>query len=357
MLHTRIPLHRLPKKLVVHDLLAVDSENRYGKAEDKRKVTNIWRLPDRIHGYRLKLSMAGKAWLSDEILDAVSQRLTPVVPKQTAPKVTKRIVVKSFTGIFSTRFPTLLPVQFVRHLSSSTIHHRFHIPTTEPTIALDWEKDGNLKPSMKLVCIFRPRTRLGKAITRFSTGENGSFHAICSCRRFLLVRCCVKRMLLEEDGENGGKREEKWTQKSAVFRKVVKVMKPLIGVRLACSNVIGDDQLHKLEVGGKVYVVDPGMKTCRTEIEGPIRPIRTTVGWQDRLKSTCTHLLSHQPVPPTTKVGVVAKLSLCGDYHLSREARTYQDFDQHMFEHWNGFHILPQTKELVPVGALVPRFY
>ena len=346
----------------------MDSENRYGKAEDERKVTNIWRSPDRIHEYRLKLSTAGKARLGDELLDAMSQRLTPAVPpceKANSAESHDKDCGEKFHGYLFHSFSDtppgpICPPLVVVH-DPPPLSHTNNRADDSLGLGERWESKVIDEAHLYL----SPAYSVGKghhSVLYWGEWElpRDMFLPPLSPGPVLCKMCVeadVNRILSEEDGENGGKREEKWTQKSAVFRKVVKVMKPLIGARLACSNVIGDDQLHKLEVGEKVYVVDPGMKTCRTEIEGPIRPIRTTVGWQDRLKSTCTHLLSHQPVPPTTKVGVVAKPSLCGDYHLSREARTYQDFDQHMFEHWNEFHILPPTKELVPVGALVPQFY
>jgi hypothetical protein len=74
----------------------------------------------------------------------------------------------------------------------------------------------------------------------------------------VLCKACV-----EEDGENSERREEKWTQKSAVLQKVEEIIKPSIGVRFACEVGACD---HK--VGEKVYPVDPRKKTCKIEFEG-----------------------------------------------------------------------------------------
>lgn len=94
---------------------------------------------------------------------------------------------------------------------------------------------------------------------------------------------------------------------------------------------------------------------------GPLRRIRTTVKWQDPSQEpTCSHIErtpSPQSTPPTVKVRVVAKLSVKGDVHLRREARNYQCFPQHFFEHWSGLNLLEEMINPVPLGPLVPQFY
>jgi hypothetical protein len=42
---------------------------------------------------------------------------------------------------------------------------------------------------------------------------------------------------------------------------------------------------------------------------------------------------------------------------LDRETRNYQDFDQHMFEHFSGLNKVRPLNDPSPVGALVPQFY
>jgi len=52
---------------------------------------------------------------------------------------------------------------------------------------------------------------------------------------------------------------------------------------------------------------------------------------------------------------VVAKRS---NTHLEQEAKNYQAFPSHFFEHWNGYNIVvPPLHDPVPVGALCPQFY
>ncbi|KAI0064459.1 hypothetical protein BV25DRAFT_1782348, partial [Artomyces pyxidatus] len=45
------------------------------------------------------------------------------------------------------------------------------------------------------------------------------------------------------------------------------------------------------------------------------------------------------------------------DRHLAAEARNYQRFPKHLFQHWNGYNVLPPLHDPVPVGAVVPQFY
>ena len=94
---------------------------------------------------------------------------------------------------------------------------------------------------------------------------------------------------------------------------------------------------------------------------GLLRCIRTTVKWQDPSREpTCSHIESSsspKSAPPTVKVRVVAKLSVDGDVHLRREARNYQCFPQHFFEHWSGLNLLDEMEDPVPLGPIVPQFY
>lgn len=365
MLHTHIPLHRLPKKLFIHDpfnLLAVDSKNRYGKAENPPKITDVWRMPDRIHEYKLQLSTAGKARLSDGLLEATSQRLTFASsehPESHEKDCSEKFHGYAFHSFSDTPLGPICPPIIVVHDPPPT--NNIADASAGLGERLDsWEPKAINEAHLYLSPVFSLLGKSNHSILYWGEWElpRDIFLPSLSSSPVLCKKCVtadVDRILLKEDGENGERRKKKWTQKSAVLRKIVQVMKPLVEGSLPCSVGIGDDQVRK--VGETVYVVDPGKVTRRIEIEGPIRLIRTTVGWQDRSKPTCTHILSRQPVPPTAKAGVVAKLSRCGDYHLRREAKNYQDFDQHMFEHRSGLHILPPTRHPVSLGALVPQFY
>lgn len=167
----------------------------------------------------------------------------------------------------------------------------------------------------------------------------------------MLCKACiavdVERILKAEDGESGERMEVKWREKRAEYRREVDVCKPEISL-----HVDGERG-----AAPTVAVADPGKLTYKYVFEGPVRPIKTTVGWQDPRHPTCEHLPRLPPAPPAVKVRVVAKLSKEGDGHLKTEADNYQKFDRHMFENWSGLNVVPPIHDPVPVGALVPQFY
>ena len=72
----------------------------------------------------------------------------------------------------------------------------------------------------------------------------------------------------------------------------------------------------------------------------------------------CEHLQkSNERAPLTCTTRVIAKISIKGDTHLSKEAKNYQSFPDHFFEHWSGFNLVSPIHDPVPVGAVVPQFY
>ena len=77
----------------------------------------------------------------------------------------------------------------------------------------------------------------------------------------------------------------------------------------------------------------------------------------------CEHLDDGVPRPPTSKVSVTAKLTIPDDHyeshsqHLRDEARVYQEFPRHLYEHWTGYNVVPPIMDPVPVGAVVPQFF
>ncbi|KAJ8588562.1 hypothetical protein M405DRAFT_247812 [Rhizopogon salebrosus TDB-379] len=87
--------------------------------------------------------------------------------------------------------------------------------------------------------------------------------------------------------------------------------------------------------------------------------IHTAVKWEDPWSTPCTHTAGPLAVcvPRTATVRLVAKLSIEHDDHLEREAKNYQRFPSHFFEHWNGYNIVPPLCDPVPVGAVCPQFY
>ena len=108
------------------------------------------------------------------------------------------------------------------------------------------------------------------------------------------------------------------------------------------------------------YVLRERKELSRLVYEGPVRIIRTTVGYQNPARDGyCVHLSGHDRFKRClrTTVRVTAKLSMQGDDHLDRESVNYQMFPDHFFQHWNGYNVVSPLTEPVPVGALVPQYY
>jgi hypothetical protein len=121
-----------------------------------------------------------------------------------------------------------------------------------------------------------------------------------------------------------------------------------------------DEEQHREELSeDEIFTIHPPRIVRVAAYTGPALRIHTTVKWQDPSGTKCIHgsIGSSNPVPRTATVGVVAKLSVQHDRHLEREAKNYQQFPSHFFEHWNGYNVIPPLHDPVPVGAVCPQFY
>ncbi|KAH8827438.1 hypothetical protein DL96DRAFT_1606683, partial [Flagelloscypha sp. PMI_526] len=105
--------------------------------------------------------------------------------------------------------------------------------------------------------------------------------------------------------------------------------------------------------------------TSQASYTGPLRIIQSDVPWHipglmtpcDHLRYSCLPLRKLHMSRPTVTVRVAVKLTRPGDDHLFSEARHYQEFPSHFFEHWSGYARVPPALNPVPVGAIVPQFY
>ncbi|KAF5378317.1 hypothetical protein D9615_008774 [Tricholomella constricta] len=350
-----IPLERLPKKVIVHDpwnLLAVKTSNRYGYAKHKAADTEWTSRPDRTYTYYLNLSDATQARLQAEAAARAARKpgdyKDPANDDRFLAMTSPPSILTGFEGylIPPTATPGPIPPPiFVVHepppcpvASESTEHepfeeahlyispaHQIGVGNHSVVYQAEWEL---------------PRSAI---IPPPSTDP-----VICKeC-----VQVDIHRILKEVDGEHGERMEAQWKEKSATLSVIQKGRPPVtFHVVDAHDFEAGNDKGD----GCQVSLADT--RPYCFELEGPVRPIRTTVGWQDPLHPTCEHIKPPPEVPPTVKVRVVAKLSNPGDTHLASEAENYQDFKKHMFENWSGLNILPPMHDPVPVGALVPQFY
>lgn len=152
----------------------------------------------------------------------------------------------------------------------------------------------------------------------------------------------VKRILEEEDGPNGERRDPRWDEKSGNY-----VLKSR---SWPARKVVLESAEHELE---------PGYESTKVEYEGPYRAIETRVGWQNLERAPyCEHLREDRIHPLTVKVEVAAKLSKEHDSQLSCEGEKYAAFPKHFFEHRNGYALNTEIhSQPAPCGAIVPQFY
>ena len=137
------------------------------------------------------------------------------------------------------------------------------------------------------------------------------------------------KILAEQDGKDGERRDPKWDMLSGAF--------------------IPDSELTE---DGKIAIT----------YRGPFRPIESRVQFQDLARGPyCMHMRKTQAAihPLTAKVHVAAKISAGDDdeERLNREAENYQAFPRHFFEHWSGYNLVPPLEHPVPIAPLVPQFY
>lgn len=165
------------------------------------------------------------------------------------------------------------------------------------------------------------------------------------------VRADVGRILEEEDGAMGERRDPRWDDET-------------VG---AYVLRIRGDAPRKVMFGSAAAVCEwddgharASSQTADVVYEGPYRAVQTTVGYQNLERAPyCEHLRRENVHPLTTRVQVAAKLSVKYDDHLPTEAANYQAFPRHFFEHRSGFCLpaLPALSDPVPSGAVVPQFY
>lgn len=322
-----IPQHLLPKRLAVHDpwelLHAVSSQNK--------KYTRLEAKNDIVHIYKLKLSTKN------------TERRTQD-EKEYIDKVAN---VNSVRATFLAN----------PHSSQELPEGMIYTPRLFKTSAKN--KPGPLKPPVYIVFPPKPpRAPADMAHLYLSPSETiGEGHhsfvyrAELEVPRSLLVgeeicmECVhddVERILLEEDGPDGNRRDLKWDELSGKY------------------------SLKKAGKAGRWLPLDDGVfyewqaSTIHNEVvyEGPYRAIATKVGYQNLERAPyCEHFQRNKTHQLSAKTIVAAKLSIQHDNHLENEAENYQAFPKDFFEHYNGYNIVMPLPFPTPVGALVPQFY
>ena len=112
-------------------------------------------------------------------------------------------------------------------------------------------------------------------------------------------------------------------------------------------------------VGGLVKPLEcTSISSAAKKIEAPQSEIPDTAEAPTSLVEVAAH--SRQKKEPLITTSVAVKISDNEDRQLYHEARIYQDFPSHLFEHWSGYYIMNRKHLLkypAPLDPVVPQFY
>ena len=342
-LETRIPYHLLPEKLIVHDPWGVLSAHRVRddevRWEDKKDVT---------YTYHLSLSKAGLAKKKQSKEDAL---------KEWSDKCAKQATL--FFGAGSIRDENgLVAAPAVVELPPPPR------PVTEVPEAHVYFSPAKAVGSGNHSYVYDVEWELPRSV----------FFQPQICKTCVISE--LERVLAEKfkDRElpRGTLERETRLKKAGVTVEIVTknefyceaFKRKDVDTAFGLDECPPDAQPPKTPDNPKRTqdLTDPEYETIDT-YKGDILRVRqdeTNIQYQHPhtgLGPCCKHLSPQRPVPLTSTVRVTAKISRQYDEHLSREARNYQDFPDHFFEHWNGYNLVAPIHDPVPVGAVVPQFY
>ena len=332
-LQKRIPIHLLPQKLVVHDpwgLLAVRNsfETKHPPDEFEKK----WVDNDVVRVYRLQLSAAGKKRVEEEKQGIAKAVETPrsLIPKE-------GFVIAPDTDTSGPTYPAYMVLPPSRpsppestpeaHLYLSPVHHA-----------------GKGHHSV----VYRAELELPRSLL---TGEQ-------MCEVCLVKKAYEMIAEIEKNPEN----QHDLSKSGICTVEEVKKKQVMASFWTAKERqeerTAGKSKTQTTTTPKEIFTVKPAESIRTNTYEGPLHRIYPDVKWQNPERGPlCSHLRRTESVPLTTRVTVVAKLSIQWDDHLVREGQNYQSFPNHLFEHWSGYNLVPPLRDPVPVGAVVPQFY
>ena len=337
VLEEYIPQSRLPQKLIVHDpwdLLRAKgySPDRVNTSWNKQVQEN----PGCVHTYELSLSD-----------DPAHSKRREVDERD---RGRREIDHKRILGNFLTNPHSSIPRPFGLEIRGS-YSDQINVPT-KPAIYVILPPRPPLAVASEAHLYLSPEHYIGAGNHSFVYHAEWELPRSCLVEEQICIRCVmgdVEAIVREQDGENGETRDGKWDELSG--KTVLKVINtPPVDVIMTNE---GDTESKK-------FVFHEGENSTEVVYEGPYRVIHSRVRYQNLARAPyCEHLrrLTSSIHPLTTKVRVTAKLSVKHDKHLDREAKNYQQFPKHFFEHWSGYNLLPPIHDPVPIGPLVPQFY
>jgi hypothetical protein len=339
----RVPLHMLPERLIVHDPgdLLSDPHRRYRGSKRTHDWTSVEK--DKTYVYRLSLTPSGKNRREEELAVRKEQREQLRLDKLKKLGADSKSFPEGYDGML------LCPSMATPDPS-------------EPPVFVIFPEAPDAKPAEEAHLYISPDRVAGEG------NHSLVLHAEWEVPRSLLVpdilcnECLledVQKTLIKRYGEDGSHQAAVWKEKSGRWKQV-----DCIEPEIAMDIVLGSPDSG---VQGSYLQDTSARRKTMFDYSGPVRSIKTNVQWQST-DNYCSHVLRRMhideqpkadaicPHPPIARVSLIAKLST-GDSHLGNEAKNYEEFPQHFFEHWNGYNVVKPLHKPVPVNAIVPQYY
>ncbi|TEB31049.1 hypothetical protein FA13DRAFT_1733008 [Coprinellus micaceus] len=323
LLQERVPFRLLPKKLVVHDPSRLLRASYRNLAEEPKD----WDAkPDLVSVYRLELSEEGKKKLKEEdnMLEKLrkegNKALANFLESPTSENMPPDQGILFHTGEQEELGPSTPALFFV------------HGPTPIK------------QPIEEAHVYLSPHHLVGKGNHSYAFKVDWEVPRSMVVPDHLCDICVIEKgltIVLKEDGPKGERKNPQWNQRLG------EVVEGVVSTAIDCC---GKEVLYKIQ---------PRRLRTKKQYHGPLRVIHTGVEYQNPEDGPlCKHLVEgEQPPSLTASVSVVAKLSHPYDYHLPHEAKSYQAFPTHFFQHFTGSNQLRPLRDPFPIGAVVPQFY
>ena len=325
LLQKRIPLHLLPQTLYVHDpydLLSVRHDCYYDPWLDREVPWLI--KPPSVHRYKLNLipgacDTAQKARKEAEAEEIKKKRVLHVY--RFPPSEEERARGEPTYDVpLPTKPPGLTQVEEAHLYISPTGNLGEGNHSVVYKAEFELPRDLFLEPKMCSACVFN---ELQKEVRKLK--ESGKW------RKMLRAAGC--ELPPKGDDEGSGEEDHETPVPHEEFdQEVISVQQH------TQSNSKSSESTPCPETNPHVRVYCPEVR------------------WEDP-QTPCEHMPDRHLRPRTAMFQVAAKLSVRDDEQLEREARNYQSFPDHFFQHWSGYNIVRPIYNPVPVHALVPQFY
>ncbi|KAF8835880.1 hypothetical protein BDN67DRAFT_974824 [Paxillus ammoniavirescens] len=367
-LQRSLPIHLLPKTLHVHDpwnLVFVKAPDDNSDCEPKDELFESWTSKnDLVHTYTLSLSSESQK-AAEEALKAASAedealktpKVVLILPQQTGGPTDEPAI----HAVLPQR-PRALTKVPEAHLYLSpagklgTGHHsvvykaEWELPRDlfcESTICDECVREKVDEEIKQLKESGEWEQRLQEAVSAYESTQNGGD-------------------VSQEAGPSDATKVDSEASPSGAppkkgigFIRVTVEVEPLETIEMVSPDKHGEPPSEGATPQYMAKVRDPVINRVH-QYEGPTITIHPDVKWQNPSypETICEHRkLDYKPSPRTARFLVAAKLSLPGDGHLAREAQNYLKFPAHLFQHWNGYNVVPPLHDPTPVGAVVPQFF